>query len=398
MADEVVLSGAVRTPIGKLMGTLTGYSAPELGARVVQETLERTQVPPDRVDQAIFGNVIQAGNGQNVARQAALNGGLPPEVLAFTVNKVCGSSLKSVMLADQAIRLDHAEAIVAGGTESMTNAPHLLPKSRHGIRLGSAELVDSMIKDGLQDPFNDIHMGETGEIIADENDITREQADAFAERSHKRAAKATDSGWFDDEIMSLPERAPGKRKEGDPVQQDEGIRPETTKESLSGLSPAFREDGIVTPGNASQISDGASAMLITSRAFAEEHDLPVHAKIEGYASAGVEPERVMSAPIPGTRKLLDQLDLTVDDLDLFEHNEAFASASCAIRATLEVPDDIFNVSGGAVALGHPLGASGARVLTTLLYNLERTGGDRGLATLCLGGGNSVQMVVEREQP
>lgn len=394
MADEVVLSGAVRTPIGKLMGQLTGYTAPELAARIVEATLERSNASPEAIDEVIMGNVIQAGNGQNVARQAALNGGLPPTVSAFTVNKVCGSGLKSIMLADQAIRLGHAEAIIAGGTESMTNAPHLHTNNRQGTRLGDIQLVDAMIKDGLEDPFNDIHMGETGEVVADENKITREEADAFAERSHKHAHKATQDGWFDDEILPLPERSPHQRDDGGLIEQDEGIRPGTTQESLSSLSPVFRKEGVVTAGNASQISDGASAMLVTSRAFAEDHDIPIQATIEGYATAGVEPKRVMSAPIPGTRKLLEELDLTVDDLDLFEHNEAFATASCAVRANLEVPDDIFNVSGGAVALGHPLGASGARVLTTLLYNLERTNGHRGLATLCLGGGNSVQTVIE----
>jgi len=377
-----------------MLGALSGHSATDLGARVVEETVDHAGVEPDAVDEVIFGNVIQAGNGQNPARQVALNGGLPDSVSAFTVNKVCGSSLKAVMLADQAIRLDRADAIVAGGTESMTNAPHLLPDSRKGIRLGEAELEDAMILDGLTDPFNDIHMGETGEIIAEEKGVTREDADRFAHRSHSRAAEAHENGWFKDEIVPLEvEPADGKRA-GELVTVDETMRPDTTPEKLSTLSPVFREDGIVTPGNASPISDGASAMVVASREFAEEQGLPIQARIEGYGTAGVEPERVMAAPIPGTRNLLDDLDLTIDDIDLFEHNEAFATASCAVRASLEVPDDEFNVSGGAVALGHPLGASGARVLTTLLHNLERTGGHRGLATLCLGGGNSVQMVVE----
>jgi acetyl-CoA C-acetyltransferase len=394
MADEVVLAGANRTPTGKLLGKLAGYEAPELGARAVEATLDRTGVDPELVDEVIVGNVIQAGNGQNVARQAALNGGLPPEVSAFTVNKVCGSSLKAVMLADQAVRVGQADAIVAGGTESMTNAPHLLEDARRGTRMGSAELVDSMLRDGLEDPFNGIHMGETGEIIADEKDVSRKEADAFAARSHRRAAKAHEAGWFEDEIEPVPERPVGARGDGEPFATDETVRPDTSEETLANLGPVFREDGIVTAGNASPISDGAGAMLVTSRSFAEEQGLDVHARVAGYGSAGVEPERVMAAPIPGTRNLLDDLDLTIDDIDLFEHNEAFATASCAVRASLEVPDDEFNVSGGAVALGHPLGASGARVLTTLLHNLERTGGHRGLATLCLGGGNSVQMVVE----
>jgi len=397
MADEVVLAGAVRTPVGKLLGDLAGYSATELGARVVEETVERTGVAPEAVDEVVFGNAIQAGNGQNPARQAALNGGLPPEVSAFTVNKVCGSSLKAVMLADQAIRLDQADAIVAGGTESMTNAPHLLPDGRRGTRMGNASLVDAMLHDGLTDPFNDIHMGETGEIVAEEKGVTREDADRLAERSHRRAAEAHENGWFKDEMVPLEARPPNGKREGELVSVDETMRPDTTQDKLATLSPVFREDGIVTPGNASPISDGASAMVVASREFAEEHDLPVQARIEGYGMAGVEPERVMAAPIPGTRDLLDDLDLTIDDLDLFEHNEAFATASCAVRASLEVPDDKFNVSGGAIALGHPLGASGARILTTLVHNLHRTGGHRGLATLCLGGGNSVQMVVERAE-
>ncbi len=396
MTQEVVLAGACRTPIGKLLGQLTGYSATDLGATVVEATLERTGLEPESVDEVIMGNVIQAGVGQNPARQAALDAGLPPEVAAFTVNKVCGSGLKSVMLADQAIRLDQAQAIVAGGTESMTNAPHLLPDHRQGARLGDSEIVDAMIYDGLRDPFNDIHMGETGEVVADEHGITREAADALAKRSHELAWKATENGWFKDEIVPVEAKPNARRKGAETMTQDEGIRPDTDAESLARLRPVFRKDGVVTAGNASQISDGGSAMVVTSRAFAEEHSLPIQATVKGYATAGVEPERVMSAPIPGTEKLLDQLDLSIDDLDLFEHNEAFATASCAVKAHFEVPDDRFNVTGGAVALGHPLGCSGARVLTTLIHNLHRTGGELGLATLCLGGGNSVQMVVEAE--
>jgi acetyl-CoA C-acetyltransferase len=394
MADEVVLAGAVRTPVGKLLGDLAGYSATELGARVVEETVDRTGVDPDAIDEVVVGNAIQAGNGQNPARQAALNGGLPATVSAFTVNKVCGSSLKAAMLADQSIRLDQARATVIGGIESMTNAPHLMRDARRGQRMGSASLEDSMLHDGLIDPFNEIHMGETGEIVAEENGITREQADEFAERSHERAARAHENGWFKDEIVPIEARRPDGKREGELVTVDETMRPDTTADELSTLSPVFREDGVVTPGNASPISDGASAMVVASREFAEESGLPVQARIEGYGMAGVEPERVMSAPIPGTRQLLADLDLTIDDIDLFEHNEAFATASCAVRANLEVPDDMFNVSGGAIALGHPLGASGARILTTLVHNLQRTGEHRGLATLCLGGGNSVQMVVE----
>ncbi|PSG98379.1 acetyl-CoA C-acyltransferase [Thermoplasmatales archaeon SW_10_69_26] len=397
MADEVVLAGAVRTPVGKLLGDLAGYSATELGARVVEETVDRTGVDPDAIDEVVVGNAIQAGNGQNPARQAALNGGLPATVSAFTVNKVCGSSLKAAMLADQSIRLDQAQATVIGGIESMTNAPHLMRDARRGQRMGSASLEDSMLHDGLTDPFNEIHMGETGEIVAEENGITREQADEFAERSHERAARAHENGWFKDEIVPIEARRPDGKREGELVTVDETMRPDTTADELSTLSPVFREDGVVTPGNASPISDGASAMVVASREFAEESGLPVQARIEGYGMAGVEPERVMSAPIPGTRQLLADLDLTIDDIDLFEHNEAFATASCAVRANLEVPDDMFNVSGGAIALGHPLGASGARILTTLVHNLQRTGEHRGLATLCLGGGNSVQMVVERTE-
>ncbi len=379
------------------MGQLSGYTAPELGALIVEETVRRSGIDGDLVDEVILGNVIQAGSGQNLARQAALNGGLPATVAAFTVNKVCGSSLKAVMLADQAIRLGQADAILAGGVESMTNAPHLLPNARRGLRLGDATLIDSMIYDGLRDPFNDIHMGETGEIVAEEHGITREQADTFSARSHERAWKATESGWFKDELMPVEARPSGRAKDAaGTMEADEGIRASTEPSTLASLRPVFRSDGIVTAGNASQLSDGASATMVTSRSFAEEHGLPIQATIQGYATAGVEPERVMSAPIPGTRKLMEQLDLAVDDVDLFEHNEAFATASCAVRAQLEIPDEKFNITGGAVALGHPLGASGARVLTTLLYNLHRTGGERGLATLCLGGGNSVQMVITTE--
>ncbi|MDX1611727.1 MAG: thiolase family protein [Candidatus Thermoplasmatota archaeon] len=397
MTREVVLAGAVRTPIGRLLGSLTGYSATDLGALVVEETLNRTNLAPDVVDEVIMGNVIQAGVGQNPARQCALNAGLPETVAAFTVNKVCGSGLKSVMLADQAIRLGQAEAIIAGGTESMTNAPglvHVRGQTKYPI---NHQIQDAMDVDGLRDAFDGIPMGETGEIVADEHGITREDADAFAVRSHKLAAEATENGWFKDEILPVEAQPAGRRRGGpETLSQDEGIRPGSSIESLGRLRTVFRKDGIVTAGNASQISDGASAMVVTSREHAEEHGLPILATVQGYATAGVSPERVMSAPIPGTEKLLDQLDLTVDDIDLFEHNEAFASASCAVRAHFNLPEEKFNISGGAVALGHPLGCSGARVLTTLLYNLQRTGGQRGLATLCLGGGNSVQMVVEAE--
>lgn len=342
-----------------------------------------------------MGNVLMAGLGQNPARQAALTAGISPEVGAFTINKVCGSGLKAAMLATQAIKLGDEEIIVAGGMECMSGAPFLLKKARYGYRMGmpSADLIDAMVWDGLWDKFNKFHMGMTGEIVAERFDVSREDADALAARSHQRAQNATEKGYFKKEIV--PVEIPQRRGEAFLFENDEGIRPGTTTETLARLKPVFKKDGLVTAGNASQISDGASAMVLMSHDKAKELGVPILATVKAYATSGTKPEWVMEAPIEGSRRVMQRAGVTINDLDLFEHNEAFASASCAVQKTLEVPDEIFNVHGGAVALGHPIGCSGARVLTTLLYALIQQGKNRGLATLCLGGGNSVSMIVER---
>ena len=390
---DVVLAAAVRTPIGKFQGGLSALRATELGSIVLRETLARSGVAPAEVDEVIMGQVVQAGAGQNPARQAALGAGLPEGVAAFTVNKVCGSGLKSVWLAAQAIRAGDAEIVLAGGMESMSQAPYILPKARGGYRYGNGTLVDALFHDGLMDAYSEVAMGETGEVVADEFNVTREMADAFAERSHRLAQHATSAGWFKDEIV--PVEVPAGKGKTSLVAQDEGIREGTTTATLGKLRPAFRTDGVVTAGNASQLSDGASAMLVTTRKIAQEKGLDVMGTFVAGATAGVAPMRVMAAPIPATERLLLKTKTKIDEMDLVEHNEAFATASCAVRAALDVPDEKFNVAGGAVALGHPLGASGARVLTTLLHGLRRTNGHRGLATLCLGGGNAVSVLVER---
>ncbi len=387
-----VIVGACRTPIGKYQGGLSGLKATDLGAIVVREAIQRAGIEAGAVQEVILGNVLQAGLGQNPARAAALGGGVPDTVPAFTVNKVCGSALKAIMLAAQAIKAGDREVIVAGGMESMSNAPHMLLGSRTGIRLGDGKLVDHMIHDGLWDHYNGFHMGETGEIVAERHDVTREQSDALAVASHAKAAAAWNSGAFDAEVVpvSVPQR------KGDPivVSRDEGIREGTTAEGIAGMRPAFRKDGQVTAANASQLSDGASAVVVTSREFAEANGLEILAEIEAYDASGTKPEWVMEAPIDSVKNLFAATGLTIGDIDLFEHNEAFASASCAVKAGIAVPDEKFNVNGGAVALGHPIGASGARVLVTLMYALKARGGGRGLATLCLGGGNAVSMTVK----
>lgn len=391
MNQPVIVAGC-RTPIGKYQGGLSSLKATELGAIVVREVIQRAGIDAGEVQEVIMGNVLQAGLGQNPARAAALGGGVPDTVPAFTVNKVCGSALKSVMLAAQAIKAGDKEVVLAGGMESMSNAPHLLLGSRTGIRLGDGKLTDHMIHDGLWDHYNGYHMGETGEIVAERFDVTREQSDALAAASHAKASKAWADGAFDAEVVpvSVPQR------KGDPivVSRDEGIREGTTAEGISGMRPAFRKDGQVTAANASQLSDGASAVLVTSKAYAEKHGLKILAEIEAYDATGTKPEWVMEAPIDSVRNLFAATGLTIEDIDLFEHNEAFASASCAVKTQIAVPDDKFNVHGGAVALGHPIGASGCRVLVTLIHALQQRGGGRGLATLCLGGGNAVSMTVK----
>ncbi len=391
--DEAVIISAVRTPIGKYGKALAGFKATELGTMVVKEAVSRAGLQPTDIQECIMGNVLGAGLGQNPARQAAIGAGLPVEIGSFTVNAVCGSGMKAAMLAADAIKAQQYEALVVGGMESMSNAPYLMPGARWGYRMNDQTVVDSMVHDGLWDIFNNQHMGFTGEIVAERFNVTREDADRLSMESHLKAAKAAKEGKFKKEILPITIHS----KKGDTVvDSDEGVREDTTMEGLGKLKPVFKKDGIVTAGNSSQLSDGASALVVTSRKWAEEHGCKPLASIVAYGERGVKPEYIMEAPIPTTRHVLEKAGMTIDDIDLFEHNEAFASASCAVKKDLNVPDEIFNVNGGAVALGHPIGCSGARVITTLLYALQDRNKETGLATLCLGGGNAVTMIVKRE--
>jgi len=392
MTNAVIVS-ACRTPIGRFNGGLSKFRSPELGAIVIKEAMRRADLDPADVQEVIMGNVLQAGLGQNPARQAALGGGVPDSVGAFTVNKVCGSGLKSVMLAAQAIRAGDADVIVAGGQESMTNAPYLIPQARNGLRLGHGKLLDSMVHDGLWEIYNDYHMGETGELIAERCDVSREQMDAFAAESHRRAQAATESGAFRDEIV--PVEVKDRKGNVTVVSQDEGIRAGVTAEDLGRLRAAFRKDGTVTAGNASQISDGASALVIMSEKAAADRGLEPLATITGYATGGTEPQWVMYAPVIAMQKLQQRTGAATDSYDLVELNEAFASAACGVSKEAGLASDRTNVNGGAVALGHPIGASGARVLTTLLYAMKAREVPTGMASLCLGGGNAVALSVRR---
>lgn len=392
MTDVVIVS-ATRTAIGKYGKTLAGIKATDLGAHVVREALARSSLEAGDIEECIFGNVLSAGMGQNPARQAAIGGGLPVEIGSFTVNAVCGSGMKSMMLAADAIKAGEYECIMTGGMESMSNAPYLMPGARFGYRMNDQTVVDSMVHDGLWDIFNNQHMGFTGEIVAERFGVSREDADLLSVESHLKAAKAVSEGRFKKEIV--PFTIPSKK--GDIVfDADEGIRADSSLEALSKLKPVFKKDGIVTAGNSSQISDGASALVVCSRRFADEHGLKPLASIVAYGERGVAPEYIMEAPIPATRHVLEKANMTIDDIDLFEHNEAFASASCAVKKELDVPDECFNVNGGAVALGHPIGCSGARVMTTLVHALHDRNKEVGCGTLCLGGGNAVTMIVRRE--
>ena len=391
--DEAVIVSAVRTPIGKYGKSLAGFKATDLGAMVVKEAVSRAGLQPEDIQECIMGNVIGAGLGQNPARQAAIGAGLPVEIGSFTVNDVCGSGLKAAMLASDAIKAGEYEVLVAGGMESMSNAPYLLNGARWGYKMNDPKVVDSMVHDGLWDIFNDQHMGFTGEIVAERFNVTREDSDRLSMESHIKAAKATKEGKFKNEILPITIHS---RKGDTVIDTDEGIREDTTMEGLAKLKPVFKSDGQVTAGNSSQLSDGASALVITSRKWAEEHGIKPMASIVAYGERGVKPEYIMEAPIPTTRHVLKKAGMTIDDIDLFEHNEAFASASCAVKKDLNVPVEIFTVNGGAVALGHPIGCSGARVMTTLLYALQDRNKETGLATLCLGGGNAVTMIVRRE--
>jgi acetyl-CoA C-acetyltransferase len=389
---EVVILSAVRTAVGKFGGNLTGMPVTKIGAEVVKEAVSRANVEPQEINECLMGLVLPAGVGQNPARQCAIYAGLPDEMGSTTINKVCGSGMKAVMLAANSIKSEEHEVIVAGGMENMSAAPYLMRDARWGLRMNDGSLVDSMVYDGLWDIFNDVHMGLTGEIVAERYNVTREDADELACQSHMKAKRATDEGSFEEEILPLTIKMKKKEIEH---KIDEGIRPDTTMETLARLRPAFKKDGVVTAGNSSQISDGASALVIASREFADSNGIEPLATIVGYTTSGTKPEWIMEAPIVTTRKLLDMTGLTIDDIDLFEHNEAFATASVAVKKELNVPEDTFNVNGGAVALGHPIGCSGARVLTTLLYAMKHRKAETGLATLCLGGGNAVSMILRR---
>ncbi|MEZ5990872.1 MAG: acetyl-CoA C-acetyltransferase [Planctomycetota bacterium] len=389
---NAVICEAVRTATGKFQGSLQSVEAPKLGAHVVKALIERSGIAADKIDEVIMGNVLQAGLGQNPARQAALFGGLPDKTPAFTVNKVCGSGLKSVSLAAQAIRAGDADAIIAGGMESMSNALYAIPKARGGARLGHAELLDLMIHDGLWDKYNDFHMGITGELVADEYKVTREDQDAFAVQSHQRAAKAIAEGRFKAEIAPLEIK--GRKGDVTVFDTDEGPREDNTVESLGKLRPAFKKDGTVTAANASSINDGASGLLICAEDKVAELGVKPLARITGYATGGVEPKWVMMAPVEAVKNLEKKTGVNVNAYDLIELNEAFSVAAVALQRTLKIDPEKLNVNGGAVALGHPIGSSGSRILVTLLHALKARNLKTGLAGLCLGGGNAVAVSVE----
>jgi acetyl-CoA C-acetyltransferase len=391
---EAVIVSAVRTPTGKFQGALKDFKATQLGALVVREAVRRAGVAPEEVDEVIMGCVIQAGLGQNPARQAALGGGIPFGVSAVTINKVCGSGLKSVMMAAQGVQLGDSEIVVAGGMESMSNAPYLLPKAREGYRMGDGQLVDSMIHDGLWCAFENYHMGNTGEVVAERYGVTREDQDAYAYNSHRKAVAAIKAGKFKDEI--LPVEIP--QRKGDPVifDTDEPVREDTSVEALAKLKPAFRkEGGTVTAGNAPGVNDGASALVVTSEERARALGVEPLARIAAQATSGIQPELVMMAPVEAIRKVLRKAGWSLNEVDLIELNEAFAVQAVAIIRELGLDPEKVNVNGGAVALGHAIGQSGSRLLTTMLYEMKRRDARRGLAALCLGGGNAVALAVER---
>jgi len=393
--EEVVIVSAVRTPIGKFQGSLTDLSAPQLGAIVVREAVKRAGVDPATVSECIMGNVVGAGLGQNPARQAALGAGLPSAVAAMTINKVCGSGLKSVALGQQAIQTGNSDIVVAGGMESMSNTPYLLPQARKGYRLGDGKLVDSMVHDGLWDKYNDYHMGNTGENVAEKYGITRTEQDEFALNSHRKALAAIKECRFKDQVV--PVELPA-RKKGAPPQfftVDESPREDTTMEVLSSLKPAFKKDGTVTAGNAPGVNDGAAAVVLMSAAKAKELGLKPMARIVAQTTSGLDPAWVMMTPVETVRQLWKKTGWKNEDVDLYEINEAFSVAAIAVTRELGLDLNKVNVNGGAVALGHPIGASGARILTTLLYEMIRRDVHKGIAALCLGGGNAVGLAVER---
>src|SRR5438270_8962871 len=393
--DDVVIISGCRTPIGKFQGSLSDLTAPQLGALVVREAVKRANLDPKTVDECIMGNVVSAGLGQNPARQAAIFGGLCPEVSAMTINKVCGSGLKSVGLAAQAIQTGNSSVVVAGGMESMTNAPYLLPQARKGYRLGNAQMIDSMVHDGLWDIYNDYHMGNTGENVAEKYHVTREEQDEYALNSHRKAVAAMKECRFKSQI--LPVEIPAKKKGQPPTifDKDESPREDTTIEALRALKPAFKKDGTVTAGNAPGVNDGAAAVVVTSARRAKELGAEPMARIVAQATSGVDPKWVMMAPVDAIRQIWEKTGWKNEDVDLYELNEAFSVQSVAILRELNLDPKKVNVNGGAVALGHPIGASGARVLVTLIYELIRRNAHKGIAALCLGGGNAVAMAVER---
>jgi acetyl-CoA C-acetyltransferase len=393
--DEVVIISGCRTPVGKFQGSLSDLSATQLGAIVVRETVNRANLDPKLVEECIMGNVVSAGLGQNPARQAAIFGGLFPEVGAMTVNKVCGSGLKAVALAAQAIQTENSSIVVAGGMESMTNAPYLLPQARKGYRLGNAQIVDSMVHDGLWDIFNNYHMGMTGENVSEKYGITREEQDQFALNSHRKALAAIKECRFKSQIV--PVELPPKKKGDAPVifEKDESPREDTTIEVLRSLKPAFKKDGTVTAGNAPGVNDGGAAFVVTSARRAKELGAQPMVRIVAQATSGIDPKWVMMAPVGAVRKIWEKTGWKNDDVDLYELNEAFSVQALGVIRELGLDPNKINVNGGAVAIGHPIGASGARVLVTLIYEMIRRNVHRGIAALCLGGGNAVAMAVER---
>jgi acetyl-CoA C-acetyltransferase len=394
--DEVVIISGCRTPVGKFQGSFTDLSATQLGAIVVREAVKRAGLNSDQVDECIMGNVLPAGLGQNPARQAAIFGGLSSATGAMTINKVCGSGLKAVALAAQAVQTGNSSIVVAGGMESMTNAPYLLPQARKGYRLGNGKVIDSMVHDGLWDIYNDYHMGITGENVAEKYGITREEQDEFAVNSHRKAVAAMKECRFKSQIV--PVELPAKRKGEAPVlvEKDESPREDTTIEVLRGLKPAFKKDGTVTAGNAPGVNDGAAAVVVTSAHRAKELGVQAMVRIVAQATSGVEPKWVMMAPVDAVRKIWQKTGWKNEDVDLYELNEAFSVQALGVMRELGLDPNKVNVNGGAVAIGHPIGASGARVLVTLIYEMARRNVKRGIAALCLGGGNAVAMAVERD--
>jgi acetyl-CoA C-acetyltransferase len=392
MKESVIVS-AVRTPTGKFLGALKDLTATELGALVVRESVTRAGIEPASVDECIMGNVIQAGNGQNPARQAALNGGLADHVAAMTINKVCGSGLKAVMLAQQGIATGDIEIAVAGGMESMSTSPYLLPRVREGLRMGDGKIVDSMINDGLWCAFENCHMGISGEVVAEKYGVKRCEQDEYAAGSHRKAADAQRQGWFSEEILSVS--IPQKKGTPVVVDRDEPVREDTTAQSLGALKPAFKKDGTVTAGNAPGVNDGAAALVVMAADTARALGVKPLVRIVGQATSGLPPKLVMMTPVEAVRKVAGKIGWKLEDVDLFEINEAFSVQAVAVMRELGIDPARVNVHGGAVALGHPIGASGARVLTTLIYAMKRRSAARGIAALCLGGGNGVALAVER---